>query len=453
MIENKASSIAEIITPEVQTATCDRCGCTSTLPQLFRKSWGKQYCPACTIKRTILSNQILFLVLGILLVLDLLHDGAIYGGLSWQAWSLPIGILIVALTLTLHELSHALMAKLLGGRVFGIQLGMGRQLFRRWFDNFYLSVSLFPVSGVCFAGFPTNEKLRLRYAIYISGGLLFHAAVLLIAIPLLMRTGNRYPFLDWIIVLNGLTLFFNLLPRTVITAAGQSGSDGMLLWRLLTGKLTANELKRSYYRLAAFFAYQQERIDQVAVYIREGLLLDPSDDILENLRVFLLLKQENKLEEAYTVWKNMVESEELETMHVLQQALYYNNYAWATLMHQPTPDSLQIAREYAEKAYQMAPWISVLKGTLAAVLVEQGEYQQGVEWALAVAKESEAEQSPSRDDNVASNLATAALGYYRLGDQETAVHHLQQAIALAPDELTVKKASAEIQGSNPPGRN
>lgn len=451
MIENELGSLEKLTVPEIETAICDRCGCTSTLPQLFRKSWGKQYCPACTIKRTILSTQLLFLVLGILLLLDLLNDGAIYGWLSWQAWSLPIGILIVALTLTLHELSHALMAKLLGGRVFGIQLGMGRQLFRRWFDDFYLSISLFPVSGVCFAGFPTNERLRLRYALYISGGLLFHTVVLLIAIPLLMRTGNRYPFLDWIIILNGLSLFFNLLPRTVITAAGQSGSDGMLLWRLLTGKLTTNELKRSYYRLAAFFAFQQERTDKVAIYVQEGLQLNPADDVLENLRVFLLLKQENKLEEAYTVWKNIVESEELETMHVLQQAIYFNNYAWATLMHQPTPNSLHIAREYAEKAYQMAPWISVLKGTLAAVLVEQGEYQQGVEWALAVAKESEAEQSPSRDDNVASNLATAALGYYRMGDRETAVHHLQQAIALAPDELTVKKASAEIQGSNPPG--
>jgi len=447
MTENEAGSIEEITIPDIETATCGRCGCTSTLPQLFRKSWGNRYCPACAIKIELRNVKILFGVLGILLVLDLINDGATYGWLSWEAWSLPIGILIVALTLALHELSHALAAKLLGGRVFGIQLGLGRQIFKHWFDDFYLSISPFPVSGLCFAGFPTHEKLRLRYAIYVSAGLFFHAVTLWIAIPLLMRTGNRFPFLDEIIILNGLMLFFNLLPRTVTTAAGQSGTDGMLLWRLLTSKLTAHDLRRNYYRLATFFAYQQENIMKVNEYIRLGLLLDPTDEVLENFRVFMLLKQENKLEEAYTVWKNIVESETIKTVPDLQQAVYYNNYAWTTLMHQPTLNSLQIAREYAEKAYQMAPWIPSLKGTLAAVLVEQGEYQKGIEWALAVAKESEADQSPSRDESVAANLATAALGYFRLGKQETAVRTLQKAIALAPEELTVKKATAEVQAS------
>jgi hypothetical protein len=67
----------------------------------------------------------------------------------------------------------------------------------------------------------------------------------------------------------------------------------------------------------------------VARYIREGLSLDPSDEVLENLRVYLLLK-ENKLEEAYTFWKNIVESDAIEAAHVLQQAIFYNNYAWST---------------------------------------------------------------------------------------------------------------------------
>jgi tetratricopeptide (TPR) repeat protein len=418
----------------------------STLPQLFRKSAGKKYCPACAINVEVRNAKIIFGLAGVILVRDLLIDGPVYGWASWQAWSLPLDILIIVLSLVLHELSHALVAKLLGGRVFGIQIGIGRQILRYWFNDFYLGLSLLPVSGVCFAGFPTNKNLRLRYALYISGGLFFHVLTLAIAIPLLLRTGNRFPFLDWIIVLNGLMLFINVLPRTLTTAAGQSGSDGMLLWRLLTGKLSQHELRRGYYHLAAHFAYQQGRTKQVARYIREGLSLDPSDEVLENLRVYLLLK-ENKLEEAYTFWKNIVESDAIEAAHVLQQAIFYNNYAWSTLMYRPTPDSLQIAREYAEKAYQMAPWILTLKGTLAAVFVEQGDYQKGVEWALSVAKESEEMPSPTRDDNIGANLATAALGYFYLGERETAMHYLQQATALAPNELAIQKAAATIQGN------
>jgi tetratricopeptide (TPR) repeat protein len=242
-------------------------------------------------------------------------------------------------------------------------------------------------------------------------------------------------------------IFFNILPITVTTAVGRTGSDGLQLWRLLTGKMTQLELRRNYYRLAASFAFQQDQIEQANKAIREGLLLDPSDDILENLRVYLLLKEENKLEEAYTAWKNIVESEAIETAHGLQQAIFYNNYAWTALMHHPEPDSLQTARKYAEKAYQMAPWISILKGTLAAVMVEQGEYQKGLEWALEVAKASEAEDSPSRNENVAANLATAALSYYHLGQPDTAEQYLQKATALAPDELTVQKAAAVIHGT------
>ena len=95
----------------------------------------------------------------------------------------------------------------------------------------------------------------------------------------------------------------------------------------------------------------------------------------------------------------------------------------------------------------MAPWILTLKGTLAAVFVEQGEYQKGLEWALSVAKESEEMPSPTRDDIVGANLATAALGYFHLGERETAMHYLQQATALAPNELAIQKAAAAIQGN------
>lgn len=441
MTNNDTTNFAETT---VETATCNQCSCTSTLPELFRKSWQKRYCPACALKIEVRNTKILFVFLGIFLVLELVWDGLLYGLASWETWSLMSILLISTLSLVLHELSHALVAWLLSGHVFGIHIGLGKQLFRGWLGNFYLGVSLFPVSGLCYAGFPTEKRLRLRYAIYISGGLLFHLVVLLISIPLLMRTGNRFPWLDWVIIINGLILLLNAWPRNIMTAAGRSGSDGMLIWRLLTGKLTAKELRQTYYRIAAYFAYLQEQPEQVGKYVSEGLKIDPTDGFLENLRVFHLLKDENRLEDAYTAWKAIVESEAINAENGLQRAVYFNNYAWTALMHQPDHDSLQTARHFAEEAYSMAPWSPVIKGTLAAVFVEQGEYQQGIEWALAVAKEAENESSLSQNENIASNLATAALGYARLGDNQLAAHLLQKAVSLAPEELMVQKAKREI---------
>ncbi len=439
------TELTEEVTTEFETVTCARCGCTSTLPQYFQKSWNKKHnCPACAIKNDVRNNKILFALLGIYLIVDLVIDGARFGWLSWQAWSVVGLIVVTVFSLVSHELSHALAAKLLGGRVFGIQFGIGRQLLRRWFNDFFLGIGMLPVSGVCFAGFPTNKLLRVRYAIYISAGLLFHGVILLVAIRL-FRAGSSLPFLMTLIVINGLLFFFNALPLNVTTAVGPTGSDGMLLWRLATGKLARRDLKANYYRMAASFAYQQENIEQLKRYIQEGLLLDPSDEFLENLRVYLLLNEEDRLEEAYIAWKLIVESERSETAEPLHQAIFYNNYAWATMMHRPEADSLQVARDYAEKAYQMTPWIQVIKGTLAAVMVEQGEHLKGAEWALEVAKVVEDEVSPARDKNIAANLATAALGYFRMGGRETAVQYLSQAKALTSDDRTVKKAIAEIE--------
>jgi hypothetical protein len=436
-------------TPNEETSvpmiTCTRCGCESTLPNLFLKSWIKRYCPACAVKIEIRNTKILFGFLGALILFDMLRNGMDYGFTSWEAWSTISIILISTLSLIGHELSHALSARLLGGCVFGLHFGIGRQIMRRWIKKLYLGISLFPVSGLCYAGFPTTKWLRLRYLIYVSAGLLFHLSIIFITFILIGITGNQYPFLVPTFLLNGLMFIFNALPRTVTTVAGKTGSDGKRIWELITGKLSLKELQQTYYRLGASFAYQQEQIGEASQFIREGLALFPGDDFLENLRVFFLLKEGDKLEEAYTAWKTVVESKAIDAAHVLQQAVYYNNYAWTTLMHFPTSDSLQIAHRYAEKAYAMAPWVPFIKGTLAAVYVEQGQYEKGTQWALSVAKEVEEDTSPGRDEHIAANLATAALGSFRMGDQETAVCYLRQALTLAPDELTVKKVVAEMQ--------
>lgn len=447
MIEDDTLQVDE---KEFSTATCDRCDCISTLPDLFRKSWGACYCPACAVKAEIYSSKIAFGILGVLVLFNWIWGGLFYGFTSWQAWSVISIFIISILSLIFHELSHALAAWSLGGRVFGIHIGMGKQIIRWWFKKTSLSISIFPVSGLCYAGFPFTKRLRLRYAILISGGLLFHLFILFITILFILRTGNRFPILDWIIIINGMMFLLNLWPHTIITAAGPIGSDGKRLWRILTGKLLAKELHQSYYRLAALFAFQQEQADQAAYYIHEGLSRYSDDLFLENLRVFLLLEQEDKLEEAYITWKSIIKSETFNVAPAIQQAVYYNNYAWATLMHQPRSDSLETAHLFAEKAYRMVPWVPLIRGTLAAVFVEQGEYEKGVQWALSAAKEIK--QQPSsirRDKHVAMNLAAAALGCFRLGEQELARTHLQNALTLAPKEITVRKAVAEIISCHP----
>ena len=129
------------------------------------------------------------------------------------------------------------------------------------------------------------------------------------------------------------------------------------------------------------------------------------------------------------------------------QALHYNNYAWVLIMLRRSADDVAVAADYIRRAFAMAPWIPAIRGTLAAVRIELGEYEAGIEEALAVADEYRREHSPVANENRGSTLATAALGCFRLGERENAAELLAEAQRLAPEDIAVRQAAAEINAS------
>jgi len=289
----------------------------------------------------------------------------------------------------------------------------------------------------------------------VAAGPLFH-----LLLYLLMRyVGQANPALftlRWFDQLYFFNLFMglvNLWPfLRAHTNMGALQSDGSQLLNLARGKLTATQIHLNYFLLRASFALYQKRNAQALAEVTEGLQRYPESELLRNMHAYLLMHND-RLAESLPIWQALAEAppdapidESIPpSQRALLRAIHYNNYAWVRLMLQGSPEDLTTAGDYAERAFAMAPWLTYTRGTLAAVQVARGEYEAGIAEALAVAAEHKQEHTPASAENQGSNLATAALGYHHLGQQDKARTTLARAQALAPHDAAVRQAAAAIQ--------
>jgi len=439
-------------TPTSATAVCAQCRCVSTLPALFQKGGDGLLCPVCAAKQALRKEQLTYGGLLFLIVVNIGGSWLLRGEPGQFGIYLLFILAILLLLVILHELSHATVGWLVGGRVFGIHLGMGRLLFQRWLGNFYVGVSQLPTSGICFVGIPPGRATRLRYGLVVAAGPLFHLllTLLLLTSPrnALGLPSNRWLFMT--ILINGFLLLVNLWPwLKVQTNLGAVQSDGSQLWQLLRGRLTSAKLEQSYYQMAASFALQQQQDDRALAEIAAGLARYPDNPLLRQLHGYILIRRD-QMTESLAIWHAMLDAppapEVPPALHGYLQGLHYNNVAWALLMLNRTPADLTLASDYADRAFAMLPWLTPVRGTLAAAKVARGDDAAGVELALAVAEEHRQLQHPLAQENRAANLATAALGYHHQGNAQEAQRLLGEAQALAPQEIAVRRASTLMQG-------
>ena len=146
-------------------------------------------------------------------------------------WSFPLGGLCVALffhakrsevifvcaayaaLIVLHELGHAIAARIFGAKVVSIELS--------------------GVGGICRAELPRS---RLSAFVYVSAGLIVQFIVLAIAVGYILYDGwptspvassSAFVFT----VVNGLLIVMNLIPRKI--RGKNHGTDGYIMWKLM----------------------------------------------------------------------------------------------------------------------------------------------------------------------------------------------------------------------------
>ncbi len=433
------------IKDQPQPITCTTCKLTSTLPDLFNKG----RCPRCTSEASNRLVKALYLVSAFLIFVDLLVNGFQFDIANRTSQQLLVYFLLTNVVILLHELSHALAAWALGGTVFGIHLGSGTQLAKKWFKKRFISFGAIPSGGFCYAGFDKSAFSRLRYAIFISAGMLFHTVMLLIFLPRFgsFETMTQNIFALIIIVANGVMLVSSLIPRRAALAGRMVSTDGKQLLDLIRGKTNDDAYIEGYYFWAGWHAFTRNDIASASEHTSLGMSLFPDSELLNNIH-FLLLLEKDQLAEARELVLSRLQSDGIVNNPTNpMKAILSNNYAWTELLHQPTEDSLTIAHDHAAQAYEMVPWDSSITGTLGATKTMLGQWEEGAKLAQTALDAIVRAKADFWQFRAGSQYATLALAHFKMGNFEASESYFSQSKVLEPDGVWGRLVSAEIKNS------
>jgi hypothetical protein len=421
---------------------CGRCGSSAILGQYYRRQRRLYLCPRCLPGAS--NRNLLWAYL--FLLASVLWSAALVGNLQGGFATIFVvnallAVTLVHLLIAPHELIHAAVTRLLGGDVFALHFGVGTPLWTGRWRGVQLFLRQFPVMGMCVFGFPQPERIRLRYGLVTAAPLVGHLLLALWLWPQLnwASVWTEFAWREMLMFANGLLLITNLFPHRNNGAA--LGTDGLKLWQLITGKISAQEIHALYFAIAAGEKFQTQEGETGLAIADRGLALYPEHGILHSNRLGLLLLA-HRYEEALSLIMAKLDGAYPDPA---VQALDLNNAAWSILMLaragrlKGSGYTLAQGKEYAEWAFAMLPWMAAVEGTWAAYLVETGDPEQGIVHALAAAKHQEMAEYR------ATNLAHAAVGHHRLGRHDQARTLLAQAQALAPEGQQVRWAAGVIQ--------
>jgi tetratricopeptide (TPR) repeat protein len=185
--------------------------------------------------------------------------------------ALFLALLLIYPLTCVHELGHAVCGKLGGFLVTSCGVGVSRPfwVFRAGGVRFYLAKGQ-ALQGITFALSPRLLPPRGPMMLFLSGGILAHAALVLLTLPLLWLAPWGAVLWWPLLGLNVLFFFVNLIPITIRAGAGTFRSDGgQMLLTLRDGGIPRSP--RDYVLLAAAL---------------RGLFADLGDPL--SLRVYLL---------------------------------------------------------------------------------------------------------------------------------------------------------------------
>jgi tetratricopeptide (TPR) repeat protein len=420
---------------------CDRCGLQSDVEQAFsaekrflRKS--KHFCPDCTIKREARS-----FLWSIALVAG---SGLLVFALNPSSWMVVIAseatlvLLLMIPMVIIHELAHALVAKLVGSRVFGITIGIGKTVWSGKFLGMDWIFNILPIAGITIAGGQPASHMRLKLFLTYLAGPASHVLMVLILFLLKMTLplstlGQRLS--SSLIFANILLAVVSLFPQKTNTVVGPQGTDGWHLFRvpfLKESELTKHHI--GYFAAEAMQAYAAKDLDMAKKWAGKALSLDGNSGIARNILGIIQMAR-GEYHSARETFLQLLESE-----NAREPGLHYillNNIAYMdALLHDPSllPEADQLSAE----AFKHLPWIPAILGTRGTVLIELGQLEEGI----ALLKKS---MSLSADkQNKALNACHIAIGELRRGDPDAACRYLATAKALDSSCFLVPNVESQM---------
>ena len=358
-----------------------------------------------------------------------------------------IFLAVVAVTVTLHELAHAAVAVVVGGRVAGIRLGFGPRLVDARPGGVDLDVRpLIVAAHVSWQ--PPAAVTRARVAAVSSAGLVLHA-VLIALVAGFARHLSAWQ-LD-VLVINAGALVSNLVPMRggLMTTSG-GPNDGAQLLALLAGARGSFLLASDPDLRAARQAYDAGGIAAALAGVAASGRRDQSE-------LALALAAELHAVARYDDAAAAAAASLTTGQHagVLSQARQLRAEALllGDLDREP-PDATRLAEavSLAEQATaalspdQPGPYRAAVTHTLALARLRQQRYAEAEQigrWGL---------QGTTSGRDRASVVSTIGWAALRQGRHAQAEALLREALELAPDEAVTRAFSAAFALAPPAQR-
>ncbi len=423
---------------------CDRCGCESTIKEAFlvkKKSAfqpGSTLCFECAIKKQsspFVHTKIIWVLFAFAIGLTILAD--VQTGLVELA--VVAGLLLFGYPLTvLHELSHILVARLLGLRVFSVHLGTGQMIYttRRFGFRWYLHKN--PIGGATFIAGPPMPFFNARQFFSGLAGPAFHA-ILIALMAWLLSTGKvqtpdwLYALVITLLLINGVFLLFSLIPTKAAVAIGIAGTDGYRMLQILRGK-GLPEAFPAYYFLAAYDAIGVGDLAAARRWYDAGHVHYPDSPILLTMECFLLSREE-EYARARELCLHQIESSQ--NLTELQKYTAYHNIAYYNLMLED-PSLLPQADEFSALSYKNMSWDPSVMSTRGQTLLALGKVEEGILMLKNALKRSWDHM------NKAFTSALLAQAEFRRGRASEAEKYFRAAVKLDPHCVLIKKLKIEM---------
>ncbi len=350
-------------------------------------------------------------------------------GVRWAfAVNLALFVVLTVVLIAVHELCHALAARVLRYHVPRITLGIGRQVARFSVGATLIQICMIPVVGLTFIVPRSDGFRRLRGWLITAAGPALHIAIGFALLPVARdASGWRWDVLlresDVVLTLfaaNVWLLVINLLPIKTQHCA----SDGLSLILRLFAKLPPYEEEAvRLYSFRGYAALEEGRYADARAVFDEGLRVRPEDWLLRHDRAVAMTKL-GEYVAARADYEALLEHPDVPAP---ARPFIQNNIAWCVVMADHRDSELDLADSLSREAHEAMPTVPSLLGTRGAVLALRGKLDD----ALSLLRKAFDLHATPLDR--ASNAAWISYVHAQQGNPKRSAQSLALARELDPD--------------------
>jgi len=287
-----------------------------------------------------------------------------------------------------------------------MNVGRGFGIFRKRFFGAQLELGILPFCGLTSAYYPDTgwskfEDLRPKLVFYYIGGCLANSVLLVFSISMLAYSG--FPIFLYFIFIDVVMIITTLIPTDVHLYGMVFPSDGKRIFLILT------QDNQQYHK--ELFARYRDAITRIA-----GDRVDPKMIFNNDLRILLLLgKAETELayrnfDEAVILLNRLLNDENVAD----SERAYILDILASIVINHRQKQYLTQADDWSREALRLAGNSKTIQGTRGAILIELGEYEEGMRMLLQLTE-------PNNDPlDIAISSCYLAKAEHRLGNGEQA---------------------------------